>query len=114
VVDDDETFRAALARSLVSRGCDVRGAANYFEAIGRVLADPPRFAIVDLRMSERSGFELIAEIRRTSTTTAIVVLTADGSAQSKAEASRLGASAYLTKPADAEDVVAALVRATPA
>jgi two-component system response regulator RegA len=112
VVDDDDTFRATLARSLGSRGYDVWGASSYFEAVGRVLVEPPRFAIVDLRMPERSGFDLIEEFRRISPATVIVVLTADGSAQSKDAAMRLGVFAYLTKPTDADEIVAALVRAT--
>src|SRR5262249_22096841 len=59
VVDDDETFRATLARSLVAHGYDVWPAGSYVEAVGRVLAEPPAFTIVDLRMPGRSGFELI-------------------------------------------------------
>jgi two-component system response regulator RegA len=114
LVDDDETFRAALARALMSRGYDVRVAANYVEAVARVLAEPPRFAVVDLRMPGRSGLELIEEIERISPATMIVVLTGDGSARSKAEARRLGAAAYLTKPTDADQLLAALARATPA
>ena len=54
-VYDDETFRRVLARSLASRGYDVGTAANYFEASDRLLAQPPRFAVVDLKMPERSG-----------------------------------------------------------
>ena len=114
VVDDDATFRGALARSLTSRGYDVWVAADYFEAVGRVLAQPPSFAVVDLRMPRRSGFELIEEIKRISSGTIVVVLTADRSPESMAEAKRVGASAYLTKPTDADEIVAALLRATPA
>jgi two-component system response regulator RegA len=108
VVDDDDTFRATLARSLGSRGYDVWVAANYAEAVERVLAEAPSFAVVDLRMPRRSGFELIDEMKRISPTTIVVVLTADGSPESIADAKRLGASGYLTKPADADEIIAAL------
>lgn len=107
VVDDDATFRGALARSLMSRGYEVWTAANYFEAVGRVLAEPPQFAVVDLKMAGRSGFDLVEEIKRVHPATTIVVLTADRSPESKAEAVRRGASVYLTKPTDADEVIAA-------
>jgi two-component system response regulator RegA len=74
----------------------------------------PRAESGSILMPGRSGLELIGEIRRISPATTIVVLTADGSAQSKAEARRLGASAYLTKPTDADQIIATLVSATPA
>jgi two-component system response regulator RegA len=81
VVDDDATFRGALARSLTSRGYDVWTAANYLEAVGRVLAEPPQFAVVDLKMPGHSGFDLVEEIKHVHPPTTIVVLTADHSPQ---------------------------------
>jgi len=109
VVDDDATFRGVLARSLTSRGYDVSIAANYLEAVGLCVAQPPEFAIVDLKMPGRSGLDLVEQIKRVNPATTVLVLTADRSPESKAEALRLGACAYVTKPTDADEVIAALI-----
>jgi len=110
LVEDDEPFRSVLARSLRARGYQVWLAANYVEAVGRVLAEPPQFAVVDLQMPGRSGLELIEEIKRLQPGTTIVVLTGDRSLESKADALRRGASGYLTKPTDTDELIAALER----
>lgn len=107
VVDDDETFRAVLARALRVR-YEVATAGSYEDAIARGLVDGPDCALVDLQMPGRSGFELIAAIKRIHPATIVVVLTADRSPESKAAATERGASGYLTKPTDADEVIAAL------
>lgn len=111
LVEDDDVFRLVLARSLRARGYDVQGAASYEQAVDLLVGRPTRLALVDLRMPGRSGFDLIDAIRRMHASTVIVVLTADRSAASREEARKRGAADYLTKPAEIDDIVAALSRA---
>ena len=108
VVDDDGMFRTVLARSLRSRGYHTDVAGSYDEAINRVMLSPPRVALVDLHMPERSGFELIDAIKRIHPTTVFIVLTADRSPESIEAAAARGVFRYLTKSTDEEEVVAAL------
>lgn len=111
VVDDDETFRTVLARALRARGHTAVAAGSYEDAIGRALLDPPDCALVDVRMPGRSGLELVAALKRIYPAMIVVVLTADRSPESRATAMERGASAYLTKPTDADEVIAALTAA---
>jgi len=110
VVDDDAAFRGRLARALADRGYEVRMAANYDDAVASARADSPEYAVVDLRMPGRSGLELTQELHRIDPATKIVVLTGYGSIATAVEAVRLGAVHYLSKPADADDVLAAFAR----
>ena len=109
VVDDDETFRTVLARALHTRGYDVRTAASYDEALAQVLAEAPRFAVLDLQMPGRSGLELLRAIKRESPATVVLMLTGARSTESMASAMEGGASRYLSKPIDPDALVAALV-----
>lgn len=110
VVDDDDLFRERLARALADRGYEARTAAGYDEAIASCEADSPEYAVVDLRMPGRSGMELVRDIKRIDPSTRIVVLTGYGSVATAVEAIRLGATYYVHKPADADDVLAAFAR----
>jgi len=110
IVDDDPIFRQRLGRAFVDRGYDVRTAADVEEALARARDDSPEIAIVDLRMPGQSGLELIPELHRIDPATKIVVLTGYGSIATAVEAMRLGATNYLPKPADADDVLAAVAR----
>jgi len=107
VVDDDETFRTRLGRALGERGFVVTLAATVDEALG-VVAEAPEYAVVDLRMPGRSGLELLKALREKDPNTRVVMLTGYGSIPTAIEATKLGATGYLTKPADADDVVKAL------
>jgi two-component system response regulator RegA len=107
VVDDDRTFRDRLAQAFRDRGLDVRTASGYGEGLASVQEDPPELALIDLRMPGKSGLELVKAIRTTEPGTRVVVLTGYGSIASAVEAMRVGAVHYLTKPADAEQILAA-------
>jgi len=111
VADDDDVFRERLARSFRRRGFDVVTAPNYEEAMALARAEAPDMAVVDLKMPGRSGLELTRDLRALDPTIRIVVLTGYGSIASAIEAMRLGAAYYLSKPADADDILAALARA---
>jgi two-component system response regulator RegA len=111
VVDDDDLFRERLSRALRDRGHEVRAAKNADEAIDLARHDSPEYAVVDLKMPGRSGLELVRDLRAVDAATTIVVLTGYGSIATAVEAVKLGAAHYLSKPADADDVLAAFARA---
>ncbi len=113
VVDDDKAFCQALAGALRRRGLAVVVAHNYDDALAEAEAWSPDRAVVDLRMPGRSGLELVAALRRSDPHMGIVVLTGYGSIASAIEAIKLGATYYLTKPAEADDILAAFTRTAP-
>ncbi|MBF5041926.1 response regulator [Aggregicoccus sp. 17bor-14] len=110
VVDDDERFRERMARALRERGYEVMTADGYASAVALAEQQSPEYAVVDLRMPGKGGLELVRALRAVDANTRIVVLTGYGSIATALEAVRLGAVHYLTKPATAEDVLAALLR----
>jgi two-component system response regulator RegA len=112
LVDDDEVFAGRLARAFRDRGYDVRVAADYEEAMAVARDESPELAVVDLRMPGRSGLELVRGLRAVDPSTKVLVLTGYGSIATAVEAMRLGAIHYLPKPADADDILAALHRAS--
>lgn len=111
VVDDDATFRGRLVRALETRGFEVRAASDVPIALEMARAESPELAVVDLRMPGGSGLDLVRELKAIDQGTNIVVLTGYGSIATALEAVRLGATHYLTKPADVDDILAAFARA---
>lgn len=107
IVDDDEAFRTRLVRALRERGYDVSGAASYEDAVASAAADSPELALVDLRLPGRSGLDVVQALKAIDDTTRIVVLTGYGSIATAVESMRLGATSYLTKPVDADQILAA-------
>lgn len=107
LIDDDEQFRRRLARALAARGHDVAEARCAEDVIERPPQPPPERAIVDLRMGGRSGIEAIRALRRLDPAPQCLVLTGYGSIVTAVEAMRCGALDYLTKPVDADDILAA-------
>lgn len=110
IVDDDEVFRRRLARAFDERGYDTRTAASYDEAVASARRDSPELALVDLRMPGRSGLELVRALKEIDEATRIVVLTGYSSISTAVDAMRLGATNYLPKPADVDDIAAAFAR----
>ena len=110
IVDDDEILRSRLGRALRERGYDCRVAANYDEAMALAQHDSPELAVVDLRMPGRSGLELVRDLLALDPSTRVVVLTGYGSIATAVEAMRLGATHYLPKPADVDDILTAFSR----
>jgi two-component system response regulator RegA len=111
IVDDDEVFRLRLARAFEDRGYQTRTAGGYDEALAHAREESPEFAVVDLKMPGRSGLELARELRVVDAATKVVLLTGYGSIATAIDAIRLGATYYLTKPADVDDIEAAFARA---
>lgn len=110
LVDDDETFCRVLAGALERRGFSVRVAHSVDAGLEAARATVPEFAVVDLRMPGASGLELVRALADLDPCTRTVVLTGYGSIATAVEAIKLGATHYLTKPADAEEIIAAFAR----
>ena len=108
LVDDDDVFRRVLARALGRRGYAVTVAADVESAIVKAQAQPPEYAVVDLRMPGQSGLMLITRLIELDPNTRVVMLTGYASIATAVEAIKLGAIHYLAKPCDADEVVAAL------
>jgi two-component system response regulator RegA len=108
VVDDDVTYRTRLVRALADRGLTVTQAGSYDEAVGCAETETPEMALVDLRLPGRSGLDVVKRLKELDSTTNVVVLTGYGSIATAVESVRLGASTYLTKPVDADQILAAL------
>jgi two-component system response regulator RegA len=107
VVDDDEVFRARLVRALGARGFVVSDAADYDQAMARARQDSPEYAVVDLKLPGRSGLDVVRDLKALDATTVILVLTGYGSIATAVQSVKLGAHAYLSKPVDADQIVAA-------
>jgi two-component system response regulator RegA len=107
VVDDDAPFRARVVRALGERQFEVTGAGDYEQAMALARADSPELALVDLRLPGKSGLDLVRDLKALDPTTTIVVLTGYGSIATAVESVRLGAASYLTKPVDADEIIAA-------
>ncbi len=107
IVDDDDRFRERLMQAFRERGFDVRGAADVAEAIVAATAESPELALVDLRLPGGSGVDLVRELKTLDATTNVVVLTGYGSIATALDSVRAGATTYLTKPVDADQIVAA-------
>jgi len=110
LVDDDEVFRERLAKALRKRDIDVDTSDGPQSAL--LLAKHTAFAmaVVDLRMPTGSGLDVVKGLAASQPNTRILVLTGYGSIPTAVEATRLGATAYLAKPADADDILRALGR----
>jgi two-component system response regulator RegA len=110
IVEDDERLRERLAKAFGDRGFDVLQAATQDEARSLAHEEPPEFVVLDLRLASGTTLDLIPFLKELDAGTRIVVLTGYGSIATAIEAVRLGATHYLTKPADADEILAAFER----
>lgn len=108
LVDDDELFCRILSSALEKRGFTVQVSHNVADAIALIGDAAPEYAVVDLSMPGDSGLVLVEKLHQLDEHTRIVVLTGYASIATAVEAIKLGATHYLAKPADADEVVAAL------
>jgi len=106
-IDDDDDFRTVLARALARRGCEVHGADSIAAALDLARAHQPTHAVLDLRLAEESGLNLIEPLLELNPGLRIVVLTGYASIATAVHAIKLGAVQYLTKPAHVNDILAA-------
>ncbi len=112
LVDDDSALRKRLARAFAERGFAVREADGVASALALAREESPELAVVDLRVPDGDGLDVVRALRRIDPTTIVVVLTGYGSIATALEAVRLGATHYLTKPADVDELIAAFARAS--
>ena len=109
LVDDDDAFRERMARALRDRGFDVTTAPDRPAALAAGAAQPD-FAVVDMRMPDCSGQEVVEALGDVSPHTRAVILTGYGSIASAVEALHRGAVHYLSKPIDADELAATLLK----
>jgi two-component system response regulator RegA len=114
LVDDDVTFCTVLSRALDKRGFAVTVAHSVEQALPLAEANPPEFAVVDLKMDGVSGLVLVKTLHELDPATRIVMLTGYASIATAVEAIKLGATQYLAKPANANEIVAAFGHAASA
>jgi len=112
LVDDDRPFLQRLARAMQARGLEVTTAETVSQALAFVRSGRYDFAVIDLKLGDGNGMEVIEKLRTLTPDTRIVVLTGYGNIASAVNAVKLGAIDYLAKPADADDIYAALTRQT--
>jgi two-component system response regulator RegA len=109
IVEDDASFLGRLAKALEARGFAVTTAASVAEGLAQVEASPPAFAVVDMRLADGNGLDVISALKRRRPDARGIILTGYGNIATAVTAVKLGAVDYLSKPADADDVVAALL-----
>lgn len=110
IVDDDAAFGQRLARAMEKRGFETEVAASAAEASTHVDRSPPDFAVVDMRLGDGNGLDIVDRIRKKKPDARTIILTGYGNIATAVTAVKIGAVDYLAKPADADDVYAALTR----
>jgi two-component system response regulator RegA len=109
IVDDDRPFLTRLARAMESRGFEVVQAETVAEGLLAVRSKPPAFAVVDMRLEDGNGLDVIEELQKQRPEARGIILTGYGNLATAVTAVKLGAMDYLAKPADADAVYAALM-----
>ena len=112
LLDDDQAQRTRMGRAMESRGFEVTLAGSVQEATTIAQAAPPAFAVVDMRLEDGTGLTVVEAIREARPDARVVMLTGYGAIATAVAAIKAGAIDYLSKPADADDVYAALTRQT--
>lgn len=109
LVDDDEIFLNRLVRAMEKRGFHVNRALSVAEAKAIIKASAPAYAVVDLRLEDGNGLDVVDALREAREDARIVVLTGYGAIATAVAAVKMGATDYLSKPADADDITGALL-----
>jgi two-component system response regulator RegA len=110
LVDDDKTFCSVLKSALQKRGYEVLVANDVAQGIALAEENDPEYAVIDLRIGFESGLELVKKLISLDDNTRIVMLTGFASIATAVESIKLGATHYLTKPANADEIVTALLK----
>jgi two-component system response regulator RegA len=109
IVEDDKSFLQRLARAMESRGFELTTAETVAEGLMQVEKIAPAFAVVDMRLGDGSGLDVIVALKQRRPDARAIILTGYGNIVTAVNAVKIGAVDYLAKPADADDVVAALL-----
>ncbi len=114
IVEDDKTFRERLTRALEARGFLVTACGGVAEGIAEIARKAPAFAVVDLRLGDGNGLDVVTALKQRRPEARAIILTGYGNIATAVTAVKLGAVDYLAKPVDADDVVNALLSRTAA
>jgi len=109
IVDDDNPFRERLARAMEKKGFKVFQAESVKKGISSIKQQKTAFAVVDLRLGDGNGLEVVKEIQKSNSKSRVIMLTGYGNISTAVAAIKQGAIDYLAKPADADDVERALL-----
>ena len=109
IVDDDDPLRGRLSRAMEKKGFTVREAKSIEEGLKSVKNNPPNFAVVDLRLEDGNGLDVVKELSKINKDCRIVMLTGYGNLPTAVAAVKAGAIDYMAKPVDADDVEASLL-----
>jgi two-component system response regulator RegA len=109
LVDDDEPFLKRLAKAMEKRGFEVESGGSVAAGKAIATARPPAYAVVDLRLGDGNGLDVVEVLREKRPDSRIVVLTGYGAIATAVAAVKIGATDYLSKPADANDITNALL-----
>ena len=109
IVDDDDPFRSRLCRAMEKKGFVVKGAKTLVESVQSVKQNPPHFAVIDLRLDDGSGLDVVKELKKNKKDSRIIMLTGYGNLPTAVAAVKAGAIDYIAKPVDADDVESALL-----
>ena len=109
IVDDDAPFRDRLAKAMTQRGFEVETAASFEAGRAKIMAIKPAYAVLDLRLQDGSGLDLVPDIRANQTDAQVIILTGYGNIATAVAAVKAGAIDYLAKPTDADQIEAALL-----
>lgn len=111
IVDDDKPFQTRLARAMEQRGFLVRTADSVAEGIAEITKSPPSYAVIDLRLQDGSGLDVMSQLKERHPEARGIILTGYGNIATAVTAVKLGAFDYLAKPADADEIYNALIAA---
>ena len=109
IVEDDKSFLQRLARAMEGRGFAVTTAESVADGLTQLETTSPAFAVVDMRLEDGNGLDVISALKRRRPDARAIILTGYGNIATAVNAVKLGAVDYLSKPVDADDVVAALL-----
>ncbi len=109
IVDDDKAFLTRLSRSMETHGFIVTAAQSVAEGLAAIAESPPAFAVIDMRLADGNGLDVISELKAKRPDARGVILTGYGNIVTAVTAVKLGAFDYLAKPADADEIYHALM-----
>ncbi len=109
IVDDDKAFCQRLARAMESRGFEVNAVSSVTEGLAAIETTPPAFAVIDMRLTDGNGLDVISDLKSRRPDARAIILTGYGNITTAVTAVKLGAFDYLAKPADADEICSALL-----
>jgi two-component system response regulator RegA len=109
ILDDDKAFCLRLARAMEARGFEVTAVSSVVEGLAAIAKTPPAFAVIDMRLVDGNGLDVISDLKARRSDARAIVLTGYGNIVTAVTAVKLGAFDYLAKPADADEIFNALM-----